>query len=218
MSINAGTGVITGTPSATGTVHDRRDRERLGGRRRDAQLLGAHQQPALDHDRAHCRTASRAAPTTRPSRPTQGTPPYAWAASGLPSGMAINATYRRDLGHADRGGPFSITHYRDRRRRGEREPIAEPRRCGRAPAITGTLPNGAVGVVYSATLTSTGGRRAVHVVGNQLAGRPDDECHHRHGLGNSDRCSHTHRERDRHRFARRHRDPELHRHDLPCTR
>ena len=36
-------------------LHGRRDSERLAGRRRDAQLLGAHQQRALDHDQLTAR-------------------------------------------------------------------------------------------------------------------------------------------------------------------
>ena len=111
LSINATTGVISGTPTATGTSNPTvtvTDIAGATGTRSftvDINAAPSITAPATLPDW----TISSAYPATTVTAANGTAPPYTWAASGLPTGMSINASSGVIAGTPSVSGNFSVT-------------------------------------------------------------------------------------------------------------
>jgi hypothetical protein len=158
LSINTSTGVISGSPTATGTftptigLTDAAGATASRGYTVHINALPTITGPATLPDW----TVNSTYPATTITA-TNGTTPYSWAASGLPPGLTINASSGVITGKPKTAGTYSIT-------------VTMTDTAGAAttkaysvtinPALgiaAPSLPNGEINRPYSYTVTPTGG-------------------------------------------------------------
>jgi type II secretory pathway component PulJ len=158
LTINASTGVISGTPTATGTSSVTVTMtDAAGATATSTYSLTIHAAPSIttaslpngEQGVAYSATVSAA----------NGTTPYNWAASGLPAGLTINANSGLISGTPTASGTFSIT-VTVTDTAGATATRVYSVTIGAGPAISGpaTLPAWTANRAYpSTTVNATGG-------------------------------------------------------------
>jgi prepilin-type N-terminal cleavage/methylation domain-containing protein len=92
LSINAANGVVSGTPTATGTANATFTvTDAAGATSTQNAAVTINSPPAITGPGSLQPSTQNVAYPATTIVAGQGTPPYAWSASGLPSGMTINA-------------------------------------------------------------------------------------------------------------------------------
>ncbi len=157
LAISSSTGVITGTPSATGTFNAVVTvTNAMGGVDTRGYTVVIHPAPSIST--ASLPNGEKTVAYSATVAVANGTPPFSWAAGGLPAGLAINSGAGTISGTPTATGTFDIT-------------VTATDVAGASasriftvtfdppPAITsGTLPNWTAGVAYpDTTFSDTGG-------------------------------------------------------------
>ncbi|MFN7975586.1 MAG: putative Ig domain-containing protein [Acidobacteriota bacterium] len=163
LALNAGTGVISGTPTTTGTYC-------FTATATDANQCTASQSYCLIVNPSGC-TPITISPTTLPNglqgvaysqtlTATGGTPPFTWAvtAGSLPPGLALGAASGVISGVPGSPGTYNFTvTATDTPGCTGSQPLSITIDCGTVSLLPAGLPNGAIGLGYSQTITAVGG-------------------------------------------------------------
>ena len=159
LSINAGSGVISGTPTAVGTASVTVTvTDSVGATGTKAYSLTIKPAPSITGPAAlPSWTVNRPYPNTTVTA-TGGTTPYAWSATGLPAGLSMNAGTGAISGTPTATGTASVTVTLTDAA-GATVTRVYSVTINAAPSITGpaTLPNGTKNASYNATVSATGG-------------------------------------------------------------
>ena len=163
LNLNPATGAITGTPTAAGSSHGRRHRDRL----LDARSATATQTftiAILSPGQLAISPASLPAGTVNqaysaPLAATGGTGPYTWTASGVPAGITVNPSTGMISGTPTKAGAFTMTvKVTDSSKPTQKATASVALTVNAAPKITtSSLGKGTVGQPYSVTLAGSGG-------------------------------------------------------------
>ena len=217
MSINSNSGVITGTPTATGTftivvtvVDD------LGGSDTQNYTLTIHPSPTITTASLPSGEEGVAYSTTLDAN--LGTTPYTWAGSGLPDGLSVNAATGVLSGTPTLSGTFSVTITVTDAAGASVSRILDLN-LSTGPGVGGDpLPDWTVDVVYpNPTITGSSGAPPYTFTATGLPTGLSIALEHRHRVRNTHRDRYVRGRGHRSRRPRWNLDPELLGHDQRGT-
>ncbi|MEK7866544.1 MAG: Ig domain-containing protein, partial [Planctomycetota bacterium] len=160
LALNASTGAITGTPTATGTSSFT-VRANDSASRSDTQALSI----TIDAATLNITTTSLASGQVNVAysqtlAAAGGTTPYTWslASGSLPTGLSLNASTGAITGTPTAAGTFNFTaRATDSASRTDTQALSIVINASTLSITTSSLPNGSTGTAYSQTLAATGG-------------------------------------------------------------
>ncbi|MFN7976198.1 MAG: putative Ig domain-containing protein [Acidobacteriota bacterium] len=165
LSLNAGTGVISGTPTTAGTYNftvRATDAAACIGQRAYVVVISGNC-PTITLSPAALPSGNVGTPYSQTVTASGGTAPYTYSVSAgtLPTGLALNAGSGVISGTPSATGTFNftITATDVNSCTGSQgyAVVINPAGCGTITLSPGTLPGGSVGIPYNQTITASGG-------------------------------------------------------------